>query len=137
MKAFFDSSGLAKRYIEEPGSSRVQEILEEATSLGLSAICIPEIVSALCKHKREGSISHKQNQEAKASLLNEAADSFVVNLTQEILLGTIALLEKSTLRAMDAIHIACAMEWNADLFVSSDEKQLLAAKKAGLKITQV
>ena len=69
--------------------------------------------------------------------MNEAADSFVVNLTQEILLGTIALLEKSTLRAMDAIHIACAMEWNADLFVSSDEKQLLAAKKAGLKITQV
>ena len=37
----------------------------------------------------------------------------------------------------DAIHIACALEWNADLFVSSDEKQLLAAKKAGLKITQV
>ncbi len=137
MKAFFDSSGLAKRYIEEPGSSRVQEILEEATSLGLSAICIPEIVSALCRRKREGSVSHKQYQEAKASLLNEAADSFVVNLTQEILLGTIALLEKSTLRAMDAIHIACAMEWNADLFVSSHEKQLLAAKKAGLKITQV
>ena len=137
MKAFFDSSGLAKRYIEEPGSSRVQEILEEATSLGLSAICIPEIVSALCRGKREGSMSYKQYQEVKTSLLNEAADSFVVNLTQEILLGTIALLEKSTLRAMDAIHIACAMEWNADLFVSSDEKQLLAAKKAGLKITQV
>lgn len=137
MKAFFDSSGLAKRYIEEPGSSRVQEILEEATSLGLSAICIPEIVSALCRRKREGSISHQQYQEAQASLLNEAADSFVVNLTQEILLGTIALLEKSILRAMDAIPIACALEWKADLFVSSDEKQLLAAKKAGLKITQV
>ena len=137
MKAFFDSSGLAKRYIEEPGGSRVQEILEEATSLGLSAICIPEIVSALCRRKREGAISHKQYQEAKASLLNEAADAFVVNLTQEILLGTIALFEKSTLRAMDAIHIACALEWNADLFVSSDDKQLLAAQKAGLKITQV
>ncbi len=137
MKAFFDSSGLAKRYIEEPGSNRVQEILEGATSLGLAAICIPEIDSALCRRKREGSISHQQYQAAKASLLNEAADSFVVNLTQEILLGTIALLEKSTLRAMDAIHIACAIEWSADLFVSSDEKQLLAAKKAGLKITQV
>jgi len=137
MKAFFDSTGLAKRYIEEPGSNRVQEILEEATSLGLAAICIPEIVSALCRRKREGSISHRQYQEAKALLLNEAADSFVVNLTQEILLGTIALLEKSTLRAMDATHIACAIEWSADLFVSSNEKQLLAAQKAGLKITQV
>ena len=69
--------------------------------------------------------------------MNEAADSFVVNLTQEILLGTLALLEKSTVRAMDAIHIACAIEWSADLFVSSDEKQLLAAKRAGLKISQV
>ena len=137
MKAFFDSSGLAKRHIKEPGSNRVQEILEEATSLGLAVICIPEIVSALCRRKREGAISHKQYQEAKASLLNEAADSFVVNLTQEILLGTLALLEKSTLRAMAAIHIACAIEWSADLFVSSDEKQLLAAKRAGLKISQV
>ena len=137
MKAFFDSSGLAKRYIKEPGSNRVQEILEEATSLGLAVICIPEIVSALCRRKREGAISHKQYQEAKASLLNEAADSFVVNLTQEILLGTLALLEKSTVRAMDAIHISCAIEWSADLFVSSDEKQLLAAKRAGLKISQV
>jgi len=35
---------------------------------------------------------------------------------------------------LDALHIACALEWGAELFVSSDQQQLRAAKRAGLKI---
>jgi len=33
---------------------------------------------------------------------------------------------------MDAFHVACALEWSADLFVTSDKRQLIAAKNAGL-----
>jgi len=36
-------------------------------------------------------------------------------------------------RAMDALHVACAIQWGAELFVSADERQVAAAKKAGLK----
>jgi predicted nucleic acid-binding protein len=38
---------------------------------------------------------------------------------------------------MDALHIGCALEWEAELFVSSDKRQILAAKKAGLKVVSV
>ncbi len=41
-------------------------------------------------------------------------------------------LEISPVRAMDALHVACALEWGADVFASSDDRQLKAAKKAGL-----
>ena len=41
------------------------------------------------------------------------------------------------LRGMDALHIACAVEWGAELFVSSDKAQLAAAKKAGLSVKTV
>jgi predicted nucleic acid-binding protein len=34
---------------------------------------------------------------------------------------------------MDALHVASALEWGADLFASSDRRQLAAAKKAGLR----
>jgi hypothetical protein len=33
---------------------------------------------------------------------------------------------------MDALHVACAIEWKADLFVTSDKRQLVAAQNAGL-----
>jgi hypothetical protein len=39
----------------------------------------------------------------------------------------------NVLRAMDALHIACALEWKADLFITSDKKQLDAAMQAGLQ----
>ena len=36
-------------------------------------------------------------------------------------------------RAIDALHVACAIEWKADLFVTSDRRQLIAAQKAGFR----
>lgn len=44
---------------------------------------------------------------------------------------SIEVLESTPLRGMGALHIACAIEWGAELFVSSDKAQLSAAKKAG------
>ena len=38
---------------------------------------------------------------------------------------------------MDAYPIAAAVEWKADLFVSTDTHQIKAAKKAGLAIRVV
>jgi predicted nucleic acid-binding protein len=37
---------------------------------------------------------------------------------------------------MDALHIACAIEWGADVFLSADARQLAAARRAGLKTKQ-
>jgi len=34
---------------------------------------------------------------------------------------------------MDAMHVAIAIEWQADPFVTSDKRQFQAAKKARLK----
>lgn len=52
--------------------------------------------------------------------------------------GTVKVwgIEASPVRAMDALHVACALEWDAELFASADKQQLSAAKKAGLKTQQ-
>jgi predicted nucleic acid-binding protein len=54
LNVFFDSSALAKRYIEEKGSDQVQAILSSASALAVSVICVPEIVSALCRRRQVG-----------------------------------------------------------------------------------
>jgi len=137
MKTFFDSSAFAKRYVEETGSDLVEELCEKATELALSVICVPEIISALNRRLREGALSQQQYQEAKVRLSAEVAETTVVNLVPAVIGDATRILEKNPVRAMDALHIACAMRWHADLFVSSDERQLSAAKNVNLIIKKV
>ena len=68
---------------------------------------------------------------------DDVRDADIVNLTASVVSSTIAVLEASPVRALDALHVACALEWGADLFVSSDKRQLNAAKRAGLKTKKV
>jgi predicted nucleic acid-binding protein len=43
------------------------------------------------------------------------------------------IFEGHVLRAMDALHVACALEWQADLFLTSDKRQFVASTNAGLR----
>ena len=133
MKTFFDSSAFAKRYVDEPGSDVVDAICMEATELALSVICVPEVFSAMNRRVRERNLTQQQYDEAKKRLSAEVEDAFIVNLTSPVISACIAILEGNPVRAMDALHIACALQWEAELFVSADEQQIAAAKKAGLR----
>lgn len=137
MKTFFDSSAFAKRYVEEEGSDTVEQLCGKATALALSVICVPEIISALNRRVREGSLSRSQYREVKACLSAEVADATIVNLVPDVVADAISVLEANPVRAMDALHVACALQWNAELFVSSDERQLSAARKAKLRTKKV
>ena len=132
MKTFFDSSAFAKRYVEEPGSPVVDTLCTAATELALSVVCIPEIVSALNRRVRERSLSARQYRSAKENLSEDLRDIAIVNLTPRVLSTCIIILEAGPLRALDALHVACAVEWGAEVFVSADKRQIAAARKAGL-----
>lgn len=134
MKTLFDASAFAKRYVEEDGSQQVDELCQEATELSLSVICVPEIISALNRRRREKNLSRREYKTIKEHLSDDIRDVEVINLTPEVLAAATTLLEAHPLRSMDALPIACALEWGAELFVSSDKRQTKAAGKAGLKI---
>lgn len=132
MRVFLDSSAFAKRYIEDDGSQPVDDICQEATELCLSVICIPELISALNRRVREKRLSQKNYKTIKKALSEDLQDITIINLAPEVLTKTTRLLEDNALRAMDALHVACALEWGAALFVSSDKQQIIAAGKSGL-----
>jgi len=137
MKAFFDSSALAKRYIEEPGSDKVEKICSEATILGVSSICLPEIISALCRLRRRSTITEGQYETAKQALLKDLEDALICNITPLVIRQSIHILETNIVRTLDALHIGCALEWKAEVFVSSDIKQISAVRNSGLKVLKV
>ena len=67
----------------------------------------------------------------------DLADADICQLTEHVLASVVSLLEQNSLRAMDAIHVACAIAVKPELFVSGDRQQLAAARRAGLKIVDV
>ena len=137
MKVFFDSSSFAKRFIEEPGSQEVDDLCQQASMLGLSIICLPEITSALNRKVREKYLSRQSYLKIKYQLAEDIKDAQVINLVPEVIEKSIFLLEINILRSLDALHIACAQEWQAELFVSSDKRQIQAAKNAGIEAMYV
>jgi hypothetical protein len=137
MRIFFDTSAFVKRYVEEPGSERVADICRSADSLMLSIICIPEVISTLNRLVREGKISRELYFKMKDIFFNEINFIDICPLTSNVIRLSVQCLERHPLRAMDAIHIACALSIGPDLFVTSDKRQTEAARAEGLTVEEV
>lgn len=137
MNIFLDSSALAKRYIEERGSAQVDEILLSASAVGISVLCAPEIVSALCRRRRERKLSPEQYRKAKQALLDDLEHASIVQLTDQVVARAIGLMERWPLRSSDSLHISAATEWAADLFVTADQRQSAAARGYGFRVEEL
>jgi uncharacterized protein len=132
VKTVFDSSAFAKRYIAETGSEEVDALCRDTSRLGLSVLCVPEIISALTRRVHEEKLPPSAYDLAKSRLIDDVAGAIILYLTPAVIATAVRLLEDTSLRAVDALHVACALEWPADLFVTSDRAQQRAARLAGL-----
>lgn len=132
MKLVVDSSALAKRYVQETGSEKLDHFLQNASELALCIILVPEIVSGLNRRMREGALDLKNYRALRKQLIIDAQDAIILQITPSVISHSVNLLENNVLRAMDALHVACALEWKADLFITSDRRQWIAAQNAGL-----
>ena len=137
MKVFLDTSAFAKRYVAEQGSDKVMALCLKADSLVVSVICLLELVSTLSRLVREKKLAKADYRKLKGDAIADLADVSICQITPDVLASVISLLESHPLRAMDALHVACALRVEPDIFVSADHRQLSAARKAGLKIVDV
>lgn len=137
MRIFFDSSAFAKRYLREAGTDAVLLLCERADEVVLSAIAVPEIVSAFCRLQREARITKADYDRQKKVLLADIVDVLVCDVAADVIAKSVAALEQNTLRGMDAIHVGTALVMRCELFVSSDVRQCDAAARAGLTIQRV
>ena len=137
MKVFLDTSAFAKRYVGENGSDKVAVLCQRADSLIVSVMCLPELISALSRLVRERKLAKAAYRKLKSDAIADLQDVDICQVTSDILVSAISLLESHPLRAMDSLHVACAIAVGPDIFVSADRQQLSAARKAGLRIVNV
>ena len=137
MKLAVDSSSFAKRYVQEIGSEELERFLENASELAFSVVLVPEIISGLNRRLRENILTLVGYRAVKKQLLDDVSDATVLQITPSVVSRSVKLLENNALRAMDSLHVACALEWRADLFITSDRKQFTAARNSGLRVEYI
>lgn len=137
MKLAVDSSSFAKRYVQEIGSEELERFLENTSELAFSVVLVPEIISGLNRRLREDILTRVDYRAVKKQLLNDVSDATVLQITPSVVSRSVKLLENNTLRAMESLHVACALEWGADLFITSDRKQFTAARNSGLRVEYI
>jgi len=137
MRLFLDSSALAKRYVAERGTDLFLERCGEADEIVLSVLCIPEVISGLNRIRRQKKISDREYAKMKRDLAADVAEAFMIDLTEGVVQEAIRCLERTSVRAMDAIHIASAIETVCDLFLSADTQQCRAARFVGVPVEEI
>ncbi len=129
---YLDASALVKLVREEPESTGLRAYLDEADLVSSELVLteVPRAVRRAAAHDPE--LPAELLVERTAELLEAVA---LLPLDRPLLAAAGALAEPA-LRALDAIHVAAAIDLAPiDAFVSYDERQSAAARLAGLRTT--
>ena len=140
--AYFDTSALIKRYVEELGRRDVLALLRHNHCV-ISAVLPVEVRSALRRRVTQKSLDVKRVPGIQKRLVADRGYWTTIEVSREVLATAEALAGAHPLRALDAIHVASAKVFadrigsQAFTFVSADGQQTLAAQALGLKTRYV
>jgi len=127
---YADASALVKLVRDEPESDTLREFLADADIVS-SELVLTEVPRAI---RRAAAHDPRLTLDILMPRAGEVLDAVgLLPLDRALLLAAGAFAEPA-LRALDAIHVAAAVELSpVDAFVSYDERQAAAARLAGLR----
>ncbi len=137
MWAYFDTSALIKRYVDEDGRREVLQLLRSHDCV-TSALLSVELRSAVRRRVADGSLNEGRVPEILKRFAVDREFWASVEITSEVLQTAEILVANHQLRTLDAIHLASAQRFAARMtaleltFVSADTRQRAVAASIGL-----
>ncbi|MYK20560.1 type II toxin-antitoxin system VapC family toxin [Candidatus Poribacteria bacterium] len=145
---YFDASALAKRYIEETGSDKIDFLFSNVSleRLRCLTIGVMEVFWICVRKKNDGRISVSQFAESTTYLKSEIVDAQSnfrkISVPDSLVWDSMALIETHSLNSVDAIVLRSALDTAAELrnttdtlvLVASDQRLLRAARSEGLQV---
>jgi predicted nucleic acid-binding protein len=136
---YFDTSALAKWYINEANSDDVEKYLQKHGPVAISDLTIVEMRCLLARRRRDKSITAQIETEAFATLQEDIRRRFLTchTLPEGLAAGTInliALLPDVPIRTLDAMHLMIAKEISATELVTADRIMADGAEALGIKV---
>lgn len=134
---YIDTSSYLKIFLKEKGSDKVRILIKENRLLA-SAILMSECFSAFSRRRQGKEIDDKTFDRLVNRVKKDLPYLEIVRLTDDVLRRTEEILLHSTVRTLDAVHIASALLFQestgiALTFVTSDKKQADFTNGKGLK----
>ena len=139
--AYFDTSVLMKRYLEEAGAAQARVLLRRHRLLS-STILPVEAVAVLGRRREARDLSEPDHAAILGRLQRDRVHWELVDATRTILARAEQLAGGLGLRALDALHVASALEFetSAELrlpFITADRRQRAAAERTGLNVVWI
>lgn len=126
MTLYLDASALVKRYVEEPGSDLVVELMDRAAVYKMCRVGFVETVGAVGRAGGPGDVE---------AMKRDWPSVDVVEVDRVLAEHAAALAVGHRLRALDALHLAAALALadDAPTFVTWDRDLHRAARRQGLR----
>jgi predicted nucleic acid-binding protein len=140
-QAYFDTSVLVKRYVEEAGSIEAAALFRQFHVVS-SALARVELLSALFRRLTAGELTLSHVMSTLTRIQSERGSWRLIQIDALVLGRAEALVRDHTLRTLDAIHVASALVYGDALgvqlpFVTADERQRAAAGRLALDVVSV
>ncbi len=135
MTLYLDTSAFIKLYVEEDGSERVREAVEEADCIVIATVGYPEARAALARLHREGALASEDHEAVKTVLAEDWGSFRRLEVTDRLARLAGELAERHALRGFDATHLAAAMQLQqaaGDLVFLTYDRRLLEAARTEL-----
>ncbi len=132
---YLDASALVKLFVPEPESDRLNRALVGTEDVILSDLALTEMASALGRRTREGALTHAESRRLYREAEKLAASCRRAELTPPVhrLAERLLLTSRNVpLRALDALHVAMALDAKAATLVTYDPRLRDAAASRGV-----
>lgn len=139
MNLYFDTSALAKKYVQEQETDLVLSWMDEAELIGTSLITRAELAAALARAIKSNRLPASGAQQTLADFRSDWKDYQRISIDETLVARADALACEYSLRGYDAVHLACALTWQEALrapvtLATFDSQLQAAAKEAGLSV---
>lgn len=141
-RVYFDTSALAKWYLNESHSEAVEKWIRKSGPVGISDLTIVEMRSLLARRRREKEIDASMENRVFATFDEDIRQGFLVchPLTTTVAAGAanlISILPHVPLRTWDSLHLSVAREWGAKSIATFDTVMAEAANEMGFVLADL
>jgi hypothetical protein len=138
---YFDTSALAKWYLNEPLSEDVEKYVQEHGPVDISDLTVVEMRSLLARRRREGDIDAKTEIRVFATFEEDIRQRFLIchtlpNGWAAGAVNLLAVLSELPIRTLDALHLVVAKEIQAEILATADRVMADGAKALGFSVVR-
>ena len=138
---YFDTSALAKWYLNESRSDDVERYIQKYGPVAISELTVVEMRCLLARRRREREIDSKIENQVFAIFKEDMRQHFLIchPLPDGLAAGAVNLLSVLSdipLRTLDTLHLVIAKEIQTNILVTADKVMAAGGKAMGFSVVR-